>query len=31
MLYEFVLNHNAAEITKNISCGKGESVFDHSE
>ena len=30
MLYEFKLDHNAMEATKNISCEKGEGPVDHS-
>ena len=29
MLYEFEMDHNAAEATKNICCGKGEGAVDH--
>ena len=29
LLYEFELNHNAAEATKNICCAKGEGTVDN--
>ena len=29
MLYEFEMDHNAAEVTKNICCAKSEGAIDH--
>ena len=30
MLYEFKLGHNAADAAKNICCGKGKEIANHS-